>query len=69
MERLMELTDNSPFRVAETGGTFVKPFADFQLNKMIESNIIAIEQLRGLQILADEYPEISGSIYAILEKQ
>lgn len=69
LQLLTELVDGSDFELLGTGGTFVKQFADFQLNKMIEEKIIGEQQLIGMQKLAEIYPDISGSIYAILLKK
>lgn len=69
MKKLQELIKQTPFKIKETGGTFVKEFADFQLNQMIEKQIIGEDQLKGMQKLAGRYPELSGSIYAICEKE
>lgn len=63
------IENNTQFKIIDIGGTFFKPFADFQMNKMIEMEIISEEQLIGLQGMAADYPEFSGSIYAICEKQ
>lgn len=62
------LVQDSKFHMEEIGGTFVKPYADFQINEMIKNNIIGYEQLKGMQLLAEDYPDISGSIYAIFSK-
>lgn len=65
---LLGLVSQGKFKVLDTGGTFVKQFADFQMDKMIEQKIIGGGQLEGMQEMAKVYPELSGSIYAILEK-
>lgn len=67
-ESLMKLVGQSGFRVIDTGGTFLKPFADFQMNQMIAQKIIGGGQLRAMQKMAQIYPELSGSIYAVLER-
>lgn len=69
IEKLRELVEITPFKLIQTGGTFIKPYADFQLNQMIENGIIGENQLKGMQKLAGKYPEISGSIYAVLAKE
>lgn len=68
LHSLRELLDQSPFIVCKSGGTFVKEFADFQLDQMIDQKIIGEEQMYGMQKLAERYPELSGSIYAVCEK-
>lgn len=69
LKLLTETIGKSRFELLTVGGTFVKQFADFQLNKMIQEGIIGEQQLKGMQKLAEIYPEISGSIYAILLKK
>lgn len=66
---LKNLVQNRGFKVLDIGGTFLKPYADFQLNQMIQQEIIGLEQLKGMQRLAGNYPELCGSIYAVLEKE
>lgn len=68
LPQLQNLIEKSSFKLLEKGGTFVKEFADFQLNKMIENEIIGKDQLYGMEKLAERYPGLSGSIYAICEK-
>ncbi len=68
MNLLRELVEKSPLHLMDIGGTFLKPYADFQLNQMITQNIIGREQLKGMQSMALRYPNISGSIYAVLLK-
>ena len=68
LTELKELLENSRFYIVDIGGTFFKPFADFQLNQMIAENIIGEEQLKGMQKLAKSYPDLSGSIYAVVGK-
>lgn len=69
LEMLKNLIMDSGFTILDIGGTFLKPYSDFQLNQMIDQHIIGKEQLRGMQKLAKQYPELSGSIYAILGKE
>lgn len=68
IDKLESLVSKSPFRMIAIGGTYLKPFADFQLNQMIESGIIGTEQLVGMEKLAEKYPNMAGSIYTVLEK-
>ena len=56
------------FSVVKKGGTFLKQFADFQLDLMMKYKIIGEKQITGMRKMAEIYPELSGSIYMILEK-
>lgn len=70
MISLKNLLEGSLFsNILEVGGTFVKQFADFQFNQMIEKEIIGKMQLMGMQKIARKYPELSGSIYAVCQKE
>ncbi|MDV4149711.1 methyltransferase domain-containing protein [Clostridium sp. AL.422] len=68
MELLINSFKSSRFEAVDKGGVFIKQFADFQLEKMIEQQIIGDEQLIAMRKIAKIYPEISGSIYIILKK-
>ncbi|MGZ3402161.1 MAG: class I SAM-dependent methyltransferase [Phenylobacterium sp.] len=51
--------------VAETGGVFFKPFANFQFDKLIASGAIGEDYLEGCFKLGARYPDLCASIYAI----
>jgi 2-polyprenyl-3-methyl-5-hydroxy-6-metoxy-1,4-benzoquinol methylase len=56
---------NNGLDIILQGGIFFKPFADFQLDKMINSKIIGEQQIEGLYSLGDDYPDMCADIYAI----
>ena len=47
------------------GGVMLKILADFQLDKLIELDILGQKQIDGLYSLGHQYPELCGSLYAI----
>lgn len=47
------------------GGLLLKPFADFQMNQLIDSGIIGEAQQEGLYKLGLEYPDLAGSLFSI----
>lgn len=47
------------------GGLLFKPFADFQMDRLIESSIVGESQMEGLYQLGLEYPEFAGSLFAL----
>ena len=49
-------------------GLAFKLLSDKQNIKMMETNIIGEEQMKGLWLLADEYPEIAGAIMIVAKK-
>lgn len=57
------------FKIISQGGIMLKPFADFQMDKLIEHGIIGDEQLEGLYSLGFEYPDLCSALFAICEKE
>ena len=51
-------------RIAE-GGLLLKLLADFQMDKMIESEIIGDAQAEGLYRMGLEYPDLAGSLFSV----
>jgi len=47
------------------GGLFLKLLADFQMDKMIETGIIADPQIEGLYKMGLEYPDFAGSLFSV----
>ncbi len=68
MDKLGKDVIEAGFTILDRGGTFVKQFADFQLDQMMKAGIIGDAQIEGMKKLAKDYPDISGSIYMILKK-
>ncbi|MDO9541551.1 MAG: class I SAM-dependent methyltransferase [Kiritimatiellia bacterium] len=53
------------FEIVSQGGILLKPFADFQMDKLFDNNIIAAEQIEGLYSLGKQYPDLCGCLYAV----
>jgi SAM-dependent methyltransferase len=47
------------------GGLLLKLLADFQMDKMIETGIIADPQIEGLYRMGLEYPDFAGSLFSV----
>ena len=47
------------------GGLLLKLLADFQMDKLIETGIIADPQIDGLYKMGLEYPDLAGSLFSI----
>jgi len=47
------------------GGLMVKPFANMHMDLMLRQGIIGPDQLRGLELLGAEYPDLCHSIYVV----
>lgn len=54
--------------IAETGGVFFKPFANFQFDKLIKSGAIDNGYLEGCYQLGKSYPDLCASIYILCER-
>lgn len=51
------------------GGIMLKILADFQMNQLIESEILSQAQIDGLYKLGLEYPDLSGALFSICKKK
>lgn len=47
------------------GGLLLKLLADFQMDKLIETDILGESQLEGLYKMGLEYPDLAGSLFSI----
>ena len=57
--------ETAGFDIVSQGGLLFKPFADFQMDKLIDIELIAKPQIEGLLKLGHEYPDMCGVIYMI----
>jgi hypothetical protein len=57
--------ESAGFEVVTQGGILFKPFADFQMDRMIDSGILGDSQLEGLYNLGFEYPDMCADVYCI----
>lgn len=53
------------FTTISQGGIMLKILADFQMDKLIELDVLQEPQLEGLYKLGLEYPDLSGSLFSI----
>lgn len=65
MDALLQHVAQAGLSVAESGGIFFKPFANFQFDKLIASGLIGEDYLEGCFKLGRTYPDLCASIYAI----
>jgi ubiquinone/menaquinone biosynthesis C-methylase UbiE len=61
--------NSAGFDIIAQGGLMFKLLADFQMDKLIELDIIGEEQLEGLYKLGFEYPDLAGSLFAVCRKK
>jgi hypothetical protein len=55
------------FKIIAQGGILFKPFADFQMDKLIDIGILGTEQCEGLYKLGQEYPDMCADLYVIAQ--
>lgn len=55
------------FEIVAQGGIFLKPFADFQMDKLIDLGLLGPQQCEGLYLLGREYPDMCADIYIIAQ--
>lgn len=55
------------FEFVVQGGIFFKPFADFQMDRLIDTGILGEQQLQGLYNLGNQYPDMCADVYAIVK--
>ena len=51
----------------DAGGIFFKPLANFQLDKLLESQVVTDDYFEGCFLLGKRYPDLCASIYAVCE--
>jgi 2-polyprenyl-3-methyl-5-hydroxy-6-metoxy-1,4-benzoquinol methylase len=57
--------ESAGFEIVVQGGVMFKPFADFQMDKLIEVGVVGPEQVDGLFRLGRDYPDLCADVYAI----
>jgi 2-polyprenyl-3-methyl-5-hydroxy-6-metoxy-1,4-benzoquinol methylase len=57
--------EEAGFSIMYQGGIMLKILADFQMNKLIGDNFLTEQHIEGLYKLGLEYPDFSGSLFAI----
>ena len=60
-----ELRD-AGFTTVSQGGIFFKPFADFQMSKLIDDGFVGPEHIEGMYRLGNQYPDLCSAIYSIV---
>jgi trans-aconitate methyltransferase len=53
------------FEVVAQGGIMLKILADFQMDRLIDDGMLLQQQIDGLYALGLEYPDLTGSLFAI----
>lgn len=58
----------SGLRVVHKTGVFFKALANFQFDKLLQTNILSKEYLEGCFLLGQEYPKLCASIFFLCER-
>jgi hypothetical protein len=67
MDELLSDVRKSGLRVVESGGVIVKPLSNSQFDEALESGIVSEEYVRACDELAREFPNLSASLYVVLQ--
>ena len=65
---ISEEVKNAGFSLAAVEGLFFKPFADFQIDDLIDQNFLTDLHLNSLVELGKDYPELCGYVFVCGEK-
>src|SRR5271157_291621 len=57
--------ETAGLEIIAEGGILFKPFADFQMDQLIDSGILGPQQCEGLFKLGREYPDLCADLYVI----
>lgn len=57
--------EGSGFEIIAQGGLLFKPFADFQMDQLIDTGLLGSQQCEGLYRLGFDYPDMCADIFAI----
>lgn len=67
-DTLLDTVRSSGLSVIDHGGVLLKPFANFQFDKLIEHEIIDQKYIDSLYVLGKKYPDLCASLYCICQK-
>jgi len=67
-DSLLKLCQEAGFSCIEKGSIFIKPFTHFQMQQLVDLNIIENKVLEGLYNLTSILPEFGSEIYLNLKK-
>jgi 2-polyprenyl-3-methyl-5-hydroxy-6-metoxy-1,4-benzoquinol methylase len=54
--------------VIHRGGVFFKAFANFQWDRLLETDIVSAEYLEGCYQLGQQYPDLCASVFLVCER-
>lgn len=60
--------ESSGLTIVTHGGLYFKPFADFQMDLLMDQGIIGTPQIEGLYRMGFEYPNMCADVYAVAKK-
>lgn len=67
--RLLNILEENGFKVLEFGSSFIKPFTNKQMEKILQYKIIDTKIIEGLEKLIKYIPEFGAEIYANAQRK
>ena len=68
LDTLQRTVLDAGLRVAQCGGVFFKPLANYQFDRLLGGDVISDDYLEGCYRLGMHYPDLCASIYAVCER-
>lgn len=68
LDTLEQEVRSAGWKVAQRGGVFFKPLANFQLDKALESELINDQFMDACYALGMVYPDLCASVYVVCER-
>ena len=59
---------NAGLKVVHRGGIFFKALANFQWDRLLQTDIVSPQYLEGCYALGDQYPDLCASIFLLCER-
>jgi 2-polyprenyl-3-methyl-5-hydroxy-6-metoxy-1,4-benzoquinol methylase len=68
MDELLSDVRQSGLKIVESGGVIVKPLSNSQFDEALKKGIISHEYVKGCDQLAREFPNLSASLFVVLQR-
>jgi hypothetical protein len=68
MATLLSDISQTKLHVVESGGVIVKPLSNSQFDAALESELITNDYVRGCESLANTYPDLCATIFAVVTR-
>lgn len=68
LDTLTSVVRKADLNIVRTGGVFFKPLANYQFDGLAGSDLLSPEFYEGCYQLGFRYPDLSASVYAVVER-